>query len=101
MKWKIHDPNRPVPAVIDPGTASTQDTPGRPPSDATVLFDGKDLSHSADKDGKAAKWKVEKGYMEVVARPATFPRTIPSKIASSTWSSPSLHRRGGKPGASQ
>jgi len=27
MKWKIHDPNRPNPAIITPGTASTQDTP--------------------------------------------------------------------------
>ena len=44
MKWKIHDLNRPVPPVIDPGTTSTPDTPGRPPSDAVVLFDGKDLS---------------------------------------------------------
>jgi hypothetical protein len=67
MKWKIHDLNRPVPPVIDPGTASTQDVPGRPPSDAVVLFDGKDLSRWADKDGKPAKWKVENGYMEVVA----------------------------------
>jgi hypothetical protein len=67
MKWKIHDLNRPVPPVIDPGTASTQDVPGRPPSDAVVLFDGKDLSRWADKDGKPTKWKVENGYMEVVA----------------------------------
>ena len=67
MKWKIHDPNRPLPPVIDPGTTSTQDTPGRPPSDAVILFDGKDLSHWTDKDGKPAKWKVENGYIEVGA----------------------------------
>jgi hypothetical protein len=67
-RWKIHDPNRPVPAVIDPGTASTQDSPGRPPSDAVVLFDGKDLSHWSHKDGSPAKWKVENGYAEVVAK---------------------------------
>jgi 3-keto-disaccharide hydrolase len=67
-KWKIHDPDRPVPPVIDPGTASTQDAPGRPPSDAVVLFDGKDLSRWAHKDGSAAKWKVENGYAEVVAK---------------------------------
>jgi hypothetical protein len=66
MKWKIHDLNRPLPPVIDPGTASTQDTPGHPPSDAVVLFDGKDLSQWADKDGKPAQWKVENGYMEVL-----------------------------------
>ncbi len=67
-KWKIHDPNRPLPPVIDPGTASTQDSPGRAPSDAVVLFDGKDLSKWAHKDGGAAKWKVENGYAEVVAK---------------------------------
>jgi 3-keto-disaccharide hydrolase len=66
--WKIHDPNRPLPAVIDPGTSSTQDSPGRPPSDAVVLFDGKDLSHWSHKDGSAAKWKVENGYAEVAAK---------------------------------
>jgi hypothetical protein len=67
-KWKIHDLNRPVPAVIDPGTASTPDSPGRPPSDAVVLFDGKDLSKWAHKDGSAAKWKVENDYFEVVPK---------------------------------
>ena len=66
--WKIHDPNRPLPPVIDPGTPSTQDSPGRPPSDAVVLFGGKDLSHWAQKDGSAAKWKVENGYAEVVPK---------------------------------
>jgi hypothetical protein len=67
-KWKIHDLNRPLPTVIDPGTSSTQDSPGRPPSDAVVLFDGKDLSKWAHKDGSAPKWKVENGYAEVVAK---------------------------------
>jgi membrane-bound lytic murein transglycosylase len=67
-KWKIHDPSRPVPPVVDPGTASAQDAPGRPPADAVVLFDGKDLSKWAHKDGSAAKWKVENGYAEVVAK---------------------------------
>ncbi len=67
-RWKIHDTDRPLPAVIDPGTSSTQDSPGRAPSDAVVLFDGKDLSKWAHKDGSAAKWKVESGYTEVVAK---------------------------------
>jgi hypothetical protein len=66
--WKIHDLNRPLPAVIDPGTSSTQDLPGRSPSDAVVLFDGKDLSSWVHKDGSAAKWKVENGYAEVAAK---------------------------------
>jgi hypothetical protein len=66
-KFKIHDLNRPLPPVITPGTASTQDTPGKAPSDAVVLFDGKDLSKWVSQDGKAAKWKVENGYAQVVA----------------------------------
>jgi len=68
-KWEIHDRNRPVPAVVTAGTASTQDAPGKPPSDAIVLFDGKDLSQwVVKKDGSPAKWKVENGYFEVVAK---------------------------------
>jgi len=67
-KWKIHDPDRPAPPEIDPATASTQDSPGHPPSDAVVLFDDKDLSKWADKEGGPAKWKVENGYFEVVPK---------------------------------
>jgi len=67
-KWGIHDPDRPVPPVVVPGTASTPDAPGRAPSDAVVLFDGKDLSKWAHKDGSPTKWKVENGYAEVVAK---------------------------------
>jgi hypothetical protein len=67
-KWKIHDPDRPLPAIVDPGTSSNQDSPGRPPSDAVVLFDGKDLSKWAHKDGSPAKWKVESGYLETVPK---------------------------------
>ncbi|NLF38102.1 DUF1080 domain-containing protein [bacterium] len=65
--WKVHDKNRPQPRVVTPGTASTQDKAGAPPSDAIVLFDGKDLSKWTGKDGKA-EWKVENGYMEVVPK---------------------------------
>jgi hypothetical protein len=67
-KYEIHDRNRPLPAAIDPGTASTQETAGRAPSDAIVLFDGKDLSKWQHKDGSPAKWKVENGYFEVVPK---------------------------------
>src|SRR5262245_45823008 len=37
--WRIHDAARPHPRVITPGA-----TPGAAPSDAIILFDGKDLS---------------------------------------------------------
>jgi len=65
-RWKVHDWSRPRPPVIDPGTFSTQETPGRPPSDAIVLFDGKDLSKWRSMDGGPAKWIVKNGYMESV-----------------------------------
>jgi hypothetical protein len=68
MKWKIHDMDRPSPTVVDPGTPSTQEAPGKPPSDAVVLFDGKDLSKWQKEDGSPAPWKVENGFAEVVAK---------------------------------
>lgn len=64
-KWHVHDGNRPQPRIITPGTFSTQEKPGQPPSDAIVFFDGKDLSKWTGSGGEEAKWKVENGYMEV------------------------------------
>jgi hypothetical protein len=70
MPWRVHDGARPRPRVITPGTESTQAQPGLPPSDAIVLFDGKDLSKWTNRRGTTisdpAKWKVENGYVEVV-----------------------------------
>ena len=73
--WRVHDRNRPRPAVVTAGTASTQETPGDPPSDAIVLFDGRDLSKwqargRGDQQDQIveAAWKVEHGYFEVVPR---------------------------------
>ena len=57
--WHVHDGERPQPTVITPGTFSTQDQPGKPPSDAIVLFDGTNLDKWKNKN-----WKVENGYME-------------------------------------
>ena len=71
-KWRVHDVTRPRPPAITPGTESSQERPGRPPSDAIVLFDGSDLSKWVTLvKGQPAepKWKVENGYIEVV--PAT------------------------------
>jgi hypothetical protein len=67
MPWHVHDPARPHPHVVTPGAA-----PGAPPSDAIVLFDGKDLAHWAHHGtganaGKVldATWPVRDGYFEV------------------------------------
>lgn len=62
-KWKIHDPERPQPPAVNPGP---EGQPVPPPSDAIVLFDGKNLSQWEDKKGQPARWKVENGYMEVI-----------------------------------
>jgi hypothetical protein len=69
LKWHVHDPARPHPPVVTPGA-----TPGAPPSDAIILFNGTDLSKWAQ-DGKGAdggkivdaKWPVRDGYFEVGA----------------------------------
>jgi len=63
--WAIHDPDRPLPPVVDPGPPGPQVPP---PGDAVVLFDGTDLSQWTDAKGEPARWKVEDGYMEVVAK---------------------------------
>ncbi len=52
-----------APAVVDPGL------PGKAPSDAIVVFDGKDLAGFAHQDGKPASWEVKDG--EIVCRPGS------------------------------
>jgi hypothetical protein len=71
--WAIHDRNRPQPKRVEPGTFSSADQPGRPPSDAIVLFDGTAESlakwESENKDGSPGgptKWVVKDGAMECV-----------------------------------
>src|SRR5204863_8685542 len=65
-QWHVHDGDRPQPRVITPGAQFSQMASA--PSDALVLFDGKDLSKWEHGDGSAAKWKIEDGYMEVVPK---------------------------------
>ena len=63
-KWRVHDSARPYPRIVQ----------GNPlflpaPKDATVLFDGKDMSafhlKKKNKNQKAQPWLVRDGYMEV------------------------------------
>src|SRR5688572_32202810 len=61
-KWHVHDPNRPQPPVVAPGATFSQGAPA--PSDAIVLFDGKDLSKWVGERGADAEWKIQDGYME-------------------------------------
>jgi hypothetical protein len=64
--WRDHDRDRPLPAVVAPATSSTQEMPGKAPSDATVLFDGNGLSRWVSMDGSPTKWIERDGYMECV-----------------------------------
>ncbi len=67
QKWRVHDIQRSRPRTVTPSPV-----PGGPPSDAVVLFDGKDLSKwiqhgkRGDRDQTMEpRWKVENGYMEI------------------------------------
>src|SRR5258708_8683216 len=67
-QWEIHDPKRPLPPVVDPRGPGAAEVPGRPPSDAIVLFDGQDLSRWRSEKAGPACWEVERGYAAVVKR---------------------------------
>jgi len=54
-KWHVHDGDRPVPPVVTSGATFSHLAP--PPSDAVVLFDGKDLSKWSGPKGEAG-WKI-------------------------------------------
>ena len=64
--FRVHDRARPQPRIVQPGTASTPEHPGTPPSDAVILFDGRDLALWVSARGGAPGWQVEYGYVEVV-----------------------------------
>jgi hypothetical protein len=61
-KWHVHDPDRPQPPVVTPGEKFSQGAPA--PSDAEILFDGKDLSKWQTLGGDDAKWKIVGGAVE-------------------------------------
>jgi hypothetical protein len=78
--YRVHDDTRARPPIVTPGTFPTDTAPGKPPSDAIVLFNGKDLSNwvrwdgplgydyaKGDKAGKTGPpaWKVVDGVLEV------------------------------------
>jgi hypothetical protein len=66
QQWSPNDRNRTEPSIITSGTASTQSKAGAPPSDAVVLFNGKDLSNwQAANGGGPANWTVGNGYFAV------------------------------------
>jgi hypothetical protein len=62
-RWPIHSTDRPQPPVVRPPLSHWSVDP---PGDAVVLFDGSDLSKWKKDDERAAGWKVENHYMEVI-----------------------------------
>ncbi len=68
--WAVHDRNRPQPPRVEPGTFSSQEKPGIPPSDAIVLFDGTEAALAnwkADKSpDEPTKWVVIDGALQCV-----------------------------------
>lgn len=58
-RWKAHDPERPKPTMVTPGSAV-----GQPPSDAVVLFNGTSLDAWSDEKGGPPGWVLRDGYME-------------------------------------
>jgi hypothetical protein len=71
LPYHVHDYKRPHPKIVTPAVQ-----PGGAPSDAIVLFDGKDLSQwtahrsSITRAGGSGEpeWTVHDGYMEVVPK---------------------------------
>lgn len=58
--WAVHDWNRPLPKKV---TAE----PGKPPSDAIILFDGSSLDNwVSTKENQPTKWKLVDGVLESV-----------------------------------
>ena len=45
-KWHVHDGERPEPTIVTPGRSFSHRAPA--PSDAVVVFDGKDLSKTIE-----------------------------------------------------
>lgn len=58
-RWEVHDTLRPRPRVVEARGV---------PSDAVVLFDGKDLSSWRSAQGGPAGWRVSDGFAEVVPK---------------------------------
>lgn len=57
-EWRVHDIKRPAPPVVTPGAKV-----GDAPSDAIILFDGKNTDAFVGKEGAPCPWKIENGEL--------------------------------------
>ena len=69
QEWPVHSMDRPHPAVVNPGPDRL---PVAPPSDAIVLFDGRNLGQWQAGDSTLPRWLVRGGYVEVVPGTGTM-----------------------------
>ncbi|GGD11125.1 3-keto-disaccharide hydrolase [Aquisalinus flavus] len=74
-KWRVHDPERPRPEVVEPQTGVFVP----PPSDAVVLFDGTSFDGFRTANDGAPDWVVENGSLRV---PSDIPHTVSADIVS-------------------
>lgn len=58
--WGVHDPNRPLPKKVSPGETNID-----APSDAIILFDGKNFDQWTSCTKTPITWKLNDNYMEV------------------------------------
>ena len=77
----MHDPDRPAPKRITPVPAPAQPAP--PPSDAIVLFNGRDLSQWQPSD-----WKLVDGCVEAVTGTLTTKEQFGSYQLHLEWQAP-------------
>jgi hypothetical protein len=65
IQWEVNDRFRPLPPRAQPKSEGELAASSKPPANAIVLFDGKDLSAF-----EQSQWKHEDGYLEVVKKTA-------------------------------
>ncbi len=64
-KWHVHDGDRPQPPVIDPGTRSTQEQPGRPPPTPSSCSTARTCPTGELAGDRPAAWKIEEGALVI------------------------------------
>ena len=61
--WRVHDRDRPLPAIVEPGTGDIGVTP---PADAIVLFDGTNLDQWSRTDGRPIEGGILNGAFDIM-----------------------------------
>jgi len=86
MQWEVHDMDRPLPPVVDPGHPGTQEATGQAPSDAIVLFDGTNTDAFQNRAGEPIGWQIDDNGSLVVT-----PRTTGDAFTRQAFGDMQLH----------